>query len=102
MWFMTTSLVFALHLCHYGVGTDVASVKAEKLLWHLGDVSPQKKNKSCKRKAKEVAFIFCVCLFVARVTPRVEFIFKAETQIMRPVCEAGYWIEYSMRESTAI
>ena len=44
---MTTSLVFALqhHLCHYGVGTDVASVKAEELLWHLGDVLPPPKKK---------------------------------------------------------
>ena len=52
VWFMATSLVFALqhqsrkrdYLCHYGVGTDVASVKAEKLLWHLGDVLPKKKK----------------------------------------------------------
>ena len=52
---MTTSLVFALqhhqsryrdYLCHYGVGTDAASVKAEKLLWHLGDVLPPPKKKT--------------------------------------------------------
>ena len=55
VWFMTTSLVFALqhqsrqrdYLCHYGVGTDVASVKAEKLLWHLGDVPPPPKKRVC-------------------------------------------------------
>ena len=37
-------VMFHFQTCHTRVGTDVISVKAAKLLGHLGDVLPEKKN----------------------------------------------------------
>ena len=65
----------------------------------LRDVNVQTNN-SRKRKAKEVPFLFCVCLFAQSHSKWSCLVclanHKAETQIMRPVCEAGYWIDYNL------
>ena len=42
------------YLCHYGVGTNVASIKAAKLLWHLGDVLPEKKCFKTQKKGIKI------------------------------------------------
>ena len=57
-------------------------------------------SKSCKREDKEPRSSFAF-VYSQLDLLHVKFFFlsianhKAETQIMRPVCESGYWIEYS-------